>query len=75
MKSTVIGLNLRTLSKTIRLMAKYSEEIKILVINDCLILQSVNFDSTLFCQVTFEKNFFTSFQNDDDFETNTDRWP
>ncbi|XP_046908409.1 uncharacterized protein LOC124489994 [Dermatophagoides farinae] len=72
MKSTVIGLNLRTLSKTIRLMAKYSEEIKILVINDCLILQSVNFDSTLFCQVTFEKNFFTSFQNDDDFECKVD---
>lgn len=72
MKSKVIGLNLRTLSKSIRLMAKISAEVKILATKDGLVFQTVNVEETLFCQIVFEKNFFTMFQNDEDFECKVD---
>lgn len=72
MRCKTVGLNLRILSKAVRLMSKYSDYMNILAHQNGLTFQAANDSKSVFCEVMFGKEFFASFDLTEDFECTVD---
>lgn len=68
MRCTIVGQNLRVLSKAIRLMSKYSDEANLLARDFGIVLQAINSSRSVFCEVIFGREFFSFFDFTKEFE-------
>lgn len=72
MRCTVVGQHLRILSKSVRLMSKYSEQVTVLVKDNGIIFQAVNDSKSAFCEVILSNQFFSNYKLEENFECKVD---
>lgn len=72
MKCTIVGQHLKIISKSVRLLSKFSEQAIILAKEDKLTFQAVNDTKSAFTEVIFRKEFFASYDHQEEFECRVD---
>lgn len=64
MKGVIIGGHLKVISKSIRLMSKYSDDMTMVVQDSGLVFRAVSDSKTSYVEVHYKKDFFSTYTFD-----------